>query len=85
MKTVKEYWTCDICGKQYEQDGKLKKLKIPSKRYDCEGKSWSKGFSELDLCEDCLDKYWEICNTNFETVDDCYDIKVAKHFDWSDT
>ena len=80
MKVVKEYWQCDICGQQYKQDGKLAKIKLPSRQFDCEGRSWSKGFCELDLCEDCLDVFWHMCDDLFATVNDCYGIEVTKHF-----
>lgn len=74
-------YVCDICGKEVASENNLSRRKIPSKIYDCEGRSWSVGFSELELCGQCLHKLWEVCDKYFATVEDYYTVKVYPHFE----
>ena len=74
---------CDVCGKVHRKEcdplrtqiSPLKTVNIPAKRYDCEGKSFSKGMSNVDMCENCFDKYWEYMQSKYE-VSDCHGIEV---------
>lgn len=74
---------CDICGKVHkveknlkEPKNPLKTISMPAKRYDCEGRNFSKGISNVDVCDSCFEKYWEYSQNRY-SVSDCYGIKVV--------
>ena len=64
-RTVVVEYKCDMCGKVQHVDQKLderrerpfKEISIPAKRYDCEGRNFSYGMTEVDMCEECFLKY----------------------------
>lgn len=82
MKVVEEYWKCDVCGQKIGiVDNGFLKVKVPARKYDCEGKQWSKGFAEIDLCHKCGNAFWDISDTRFATVTDYYSISAVKHYE----
>lgn len=79
---------CDCCGKEidvsaaYEnnkQKRPLTRIEIPSKIYDCEGRSYEKRTLFIDLCDDCFLEYWNYVQDKYE-VDDLYEVTVKKKF-----
>lgn len=74
---------CDVCGKvhrnEYDplrtQKNPFKTVSIPAKEYDCEGKNFSKKMSQVDMCENCFNHYWEYVQRKYE-VSDCYGIEI---------
>lgn len=72
---TKTIYKCDICGKESEEK-KLHAVDVPVKAYDCEGRSWSKGFRRVDMCDRCYEAFWNVSQDYFAEVSDCYGIKV---------
>lgn len=81
-------YKCDCCGKEidvsaaYENNkkkGPLTRIEIPSKSYDCEGRSYEKRTSFIDLCDDCFLEYWNYVQDKYE-VNDLYEVTVKKKF-----
>lgn len=78
---------CDCCGKEidvsaYEnkkQKSPLTRIEFPSKSYDCEGRSYEKRTSFIDLCDDCFLEYWNYVQDKYE-VNDLYEVTVKKKF-----
>ena len=79
---------CDCCGKEIDvsavydnskQKRPLTRIEIPSKSYDCEGKSYEKRTSFIDLCDDCFLEYWNYVQDKYE-VNDLYEVTVKKKF-----
>ena len=79
---------CDCCGKEIDvsavydnskQKRPLTRIEIPSKSYDCEGKSYEKRTSCIDLCDDCFLEYWNYVQDKYE-VNDFVDVTVKKKF-----
>lgn len=76
-------YKCDICGKVVREEidnGRktkppFKKVDMPVKAYDCEGRNYSKRMGTVDMCEDCFEKYWEYVQGRYE-ASDCYGITV---------
>ena len=68
---------CDVCGKVHRKEydpvrpqiSPLKTVNIPAKRYDCEGKNFNKGTSNVDMCEKCFVEYWEYMQSRYEVTD----------------
>lgn len=73
---------CDVCGKVFQFENKEKQIKnplkvitIPSRNYDCEGRTYSKGMCTADMCDRCFEDYWNFTQTKYD-VSDCYGIKI---------
>ena len=70
-------YKCDVCGKvtrvDFEPTRKTKNpykvVQMPMKKYDCEGKNFSKGLGEVDLCEQCYENYWNYVQERYDASD----------------
>lgn len=78
-KTIIKY-ICDCCKSELENETDLIELSVPSKHFDCEGRSYSKGISRIEVCKDCYEYYWNLCMDKFAAVDDGYNTVVTKRF-----
>lgn len=81
-KYVTEY-RCDVCGRVHREEvnplksntSPLKEILIPAKKYDCEGRNYTKGMSHVDMCKECYENYWQYVQNRYD-VTDCYGIAV---------
>ena len=76
---VVEY-KCDVCGKVFREDinsikKPLKYIQVPSKNYDCEGREYREGKTEIEMCDDCFKNYWDYVQERYD-VSNCYGIQV---------
>lgn len=78
-KTITKY-ICDCCKKELEKEDDLTTISVPSRNYDCEGKSYSKGLAKVEICKDCFNYYWSLCIERFADTQDCYAITMDKKF-----
>lgn len=77
-------YKCDVCGKVFRinKDSNIKepkeliRISVPVRSYDCEGKNYSKGMGDIDICSNCFDRYWEYVQKKYK-VSDCYGIEVV--------
>lgn len=65
MITNKTIYTCDKCHKEFENKNSIKKIKLPCKISDCEGRGTYPGYEDIDLCEDCVEEYETLIRTQF--------------------
>lgn len=60
---------CDTCPETFEDKKFLTKFSVPARIYSKDGTSFVKGFIDTDLCPKCLNKFWEISDSNFCLVE----------------
>lgn len=70
MVTTKMICKCDICGAEVDNAGKLARLKIPCRVFDCEGRSSTASFRNVDMCSRCITKYETVVFNHFGTLYD---------------
>ena len=74
---------CDVCGAVHREEvnplraskNPLMTVPMPSKNYDCEGRNFSKGMSEFDMCKQCFENYWNYVQDKYD-ASDYFGIKV---------
>lgn len=87
MKKVITRYICDRCKEDVSYKD-LVEVFVPSKNFDCEGRSYTKGVSKVEICKKCfenywnlcIDNYWNLCIDNFSETDNCYSVKMNKKF-----
>lgn len=73
---------CDVCGDNFRiakgssTTRKFKKVDIPSKTYDCEGRNYSRGMSTVDMCDKCFDEFWTFVNNRYDVSELLSEITV---------
>ena len=80
-KVTIEYWECDCCKKRFDRESDLTKIQLPSRKYDRNGEKFTHSFTEVELCVECQEQLWNVCDINFATVEVGYQTKVFPHFD----
>lgn len=69
-------YKCDFCGKEFESGAKdvipLRTIDVPSKNYDCENKSYSKGMAKVEICRECFLELWEYFQSRYDVSDYAY-------------
>lgn len=78
-KTITKY-ICDCCKKELEKEDDLTTISVPSRNYDCEGKSYARGLAKVEICKECFDYYWNLCIEKFSDTKDCFAITMDKKF-----
>ena len=73
-KEVIEYY-CDVCGKKVASEKHLETCVVPSKNYDCEGKSWTRGTCKADLCSECAEAFFKATMNHFAEINNGYMIE----------
>jgi hypothetical protein len=74
---------CDCCPQKFAKEGGLTKVSVPCRKYSNDGTSYVFGESEMDLCNRCLQKFYEASDTHFAVIEtsDIRDRKVIPHFE----
>lgn len=78
-------YTCDCCKKEFPvessktTDNLLYQVNMPSRIYDCEGRSYSEGLSRVELCSDCYLEFWNYVQAKYQ-VNELYDVSIKKMF-----
>ncbi len=56
MIHIKTTYLCDACEKEVSHD-QLEKMRLPCMELDSEGREYFRTFHNLDICEDCKERY----------------------------
>lgn len=67
-EVVIRYLTCDRCKSKHDTSASLTTINVPARLYDCEGKTYTKGYAPIMLCPICSDKLWSLVNEKFVKV-----------------
>lgn len=69
IKTIKTY-ICDVCKFESENNKDIKKIVLPYKESDCEGRTFHLNYKEFDLCHTCETVYTNLIFNNFAYIKD---------------
>ena len=71
-RVIIKYYKCDCCERKFENNNSLVRLDLPARKWDCEGKSYSKGKHSVELCENCFNELYKVVRERFAEIDNCY-------------
>lgn len=61
-------YICDCCSRSYQNHDFLTNISIPCRIYNERLGSSSRGFTNIDICPDCLKAFAEVVSTKFADV-----------------
>lgn len=68
-------YKCDVCGKEFDLKGGIKKETVP-----CYSEGMYHTSAMIDLCDDCASRLRKVIFDNFAEIRDCYGITIKKKF-----
>lgn len=68
-KVIIEYYECDVCKDRFDKPDRMFALPIAARKYDMDGKRFTKVFSEALLCPKCRDHLWSVSDKFFCEVE----------------
>ncbi len=80
--SITKTFYCDICPATFDNGQALRDVVLPARIYSDDGEKFTRGYVKASVCANCLDKFWEISDSNFAVIEKgLRGVKFYPHFE----